>query len=639
MGGRVVRLEHVANSSKGTRISHLTRNLLPQILEQRNLDLIHIVTFGSVERSCIGGDADKAGPPVLRVSRCLHDNLKCVTRCRRCTTHRWPGGASNLSHTSSSIVHHDSPAADPAASELSLSPPPASSMTNDVQFRGTMGLLQLRGGGGGPRDEGKGVADWLDDWGPQEVDAAAPRQNALPVPAVSSDIVIDSRLPSAVGPAEATRGGPGGHDHPSLSPPPLQHQSGGRDQPRSSRSLGQRGEGSLEVSLISPERPQPPVAPTIFGVSSGTKIIVCGACCRDIPIVGITWRQCGCGSFRCETCARVACRQCGTTAVEGLHDFGAVLEGSPISVDPRTGSDMAYSFDEVAAFAWDRAFGGAQADVRSHASALTCSSCTVESRGITRSWCICRCGLTFCQCCYARGCDTCGARIPVRRVATQEDDFGTEERGLDSDCQDTTSEDGSGVDGRLHMPIILTPEAAFNRRARLLAEHAQTRMARRVHQRLLARAQCKSGMRPRRQRMSHVTVSFASANVTAAERLHEELKRGGELAQCDFIGVQELGLYGETLAHAEALIKRIQWSGFIDPAYRKHGGYGGGTGVLSRHLAGVRRIGGQSDLLKGRLSLACSYFGHSVITASFYGLSGGGPWLPSCPIGGSWRIA
>ncbi len=126
------------------------------------------------------------------------------------------------------------------------------------------------------------------------------------------------------------------------------------------------------------------------------------------------------------------------------------------------------------------------------------------------------------------------------------------------------------------------------------------------------------------------SVTFATVNVSTAARLYEELKRGGELAGCDYIGVQETALHGEALAQAEGTIKQSHWSGFLDEAYRKNAGFGGGTAVLSRHPAGVRRFGIKHGLLKGRCSVGCTFFGQSLTCASFYGLSGGslGAQLP-----------
>ncbi len=67
---------------------------------------------------------------------------------------------------------------------------------------------------------------------------------------------------------------------------------------------------------------------------------------------------------------------------------------------------------------------------------------------------------------------------------------------------------------------------------------------RRVRQegRVARQQQAKQGTRPRRQRGTHDTVSFGTVNATTAEKLRQELVLGGDLARCDFLGVQETSI-------------------------------------------------------------------------------------------------
>jgi hypothetical protein len=169
---------------------------------------------------------------------------------------------------------------------------------------------------------------------------------------------------------------------------------------------------------------------------------------------------------------------------------------------------------------------------------------------------------------------------------------------------------------------ILTPQQAHERRVRMIDEAAAARQAVKGFRRARAREQEKGGLRPRRSRAGRATVSFATVNITAVDRLREEIQRDGELAEVDYIAIQELGLHGEAVGDAEAWIKKARWSGVLDAAYKKHAGFGGGTGIVSRHPAGIRRIGTVRRLLRGRLSMGCTVIGVPVVNASFYGISG-----------------
>ncbi len=279
------------------------------------------------------------------------------------------------------------------------------------------------------------------------------------------------------------------------------------------------------------------------------------------------------------------------------------------------------TFWHAQAFAWDAAHGeaveGNQPSPRLH-----CASCQTNSLATSRLWSICACGLAYCGMCYSHGCEICGARVPARRAAPSA--YGHDTAWDPSNgvlWQQLDADEVSEAAEQLEAAVF-TPQEARSRRAKLLEAVAEARRDVKHLKRQTERDQIKLGLRPRRSRADGMTVTFATANVTSAERLKEEIRRGGELAQAGYIAVQELGLHGELIGEAEAWVKRAQWSGVLDAAYRKHGGYGGGTGIISRHPSVLRRIGAQRTLLRGRLSLGNAYFGFSVINASYYGISG-----------------
>ncbi len=357
--------------------------------------------------------------------------------------------------------------------------------------------------------------------------------------------------------------------------------------------------------------------PVITGASGGAPVIICNLCCRDWPIKGITWRQCRCAAFRCPECAAVPCPHCHTVAAEDYDH----PEGLPTHLPAVDGDVERYTCDGNIE-SWTTAAHGTGEGVDSHVrndtygSALTCVSCQTGSRQWHGDWYICGCGHSFCGDCSPAGCGCCGHKAPEPR------------RGLaytQPAAAASSAIHSAHVDEHLtslQMPPILSPEEAVERRSRLLADHASTLKMKRAEDRSLARRQEREGTRPRRPRAKGSTTSFATVNITAARRLREELQRGGELAKCDYIGVQETGLYGELVGQATDWIKRCGWSGVLDAAYRKNGGYGGGTAALTRHAAGIRRAGQTRSPFQGRKTSTITHQGRAINFTVFYGISG-----------------
>ncbi len=271
-----------------------------------------------------------------------------------------------------------------------------------------------------------------------------------------------------------------------------------------------------------------------------------------------------------------------------------------------------HAYKLTTTYAWD--YTTTIENKPTNASAMTCASCGIGSRLVRSGWQICRCGLAYCGSCNLSGCEFCGmTSLPTNIIPIEQQPAEETHMELDDAYTDETA---------LPMPTILTPEGALQRRERIITEHAEALIKARVVARERTKQQIREGRRPRRTRPPDDTTSFASANVTTSLRLKDELVRGGELSKCDFIAVQETGLYGELVGHATDWLRRCRWAGVLDAAYRKHQGHGGGTAVLTRHPAGVRRAAQTNGMLKGRLTPTVTQLGKAINFTSFYGISG-----------------
>ncbi len=265
--------------------------------------------------------------------------------------------------------------------------------------------------------------------------------------------------------------------------------------------------------------------PVVWGSNGESRIIVCSGCNRDIPIRGVTWRQCGCPAFKCEQCASRQCGRCNRVARGARDDL---LFDDPHGPAADTGGDEVvendgenWDFHHCAQFAWDIT-GEAPDQPHSDDSVLSCASCSVRSREHHGGWRICRCGYSYCVDCASWGCSACGESVGhgaavVRRVPT-------DQVATDSNANLGVVSEGEQA---LAMPQILTPYEALQRRRRILEEHDRTLTADRKRNRDVVKWQIAQGLRPRRPRNASSTVSFASVNVTTPMRLKEELMRGG----------------------------------------------------------------------------------------------------------------
>ncbi len=364
-------------------------------------------------------------------------------------------------------------------------------------------------------------------------------------------------------------------------------------------------------------RPQP----VITGRQGETPVIVCGGCMRDVPILNLVWRQCGCNAFRCGACAQRPCTTCGLLALQrgsSIQDAEEGLGDTAGHIDNRTvAAPEVWDYQAASWFAWDCAADDAVAG--SAPSALTCASCTVGSRSRQGHWSLCQCGFTYCAECAAWGCPACGG---LRAHLPRSADVPSGEIGNANDARDQAQEGASSDGETWDMPPILSPQQALARREAVLDKHRRQLGEKRRHSHVQEKRQAREGRRPRRQRDTGQSVTFATVNVTSPQRLKEELTRQGELADCDFVAAQEVGLHGELAGLASDWLQRHHWTGVIDPPYRKHAGYGGGTAVVSRHPTGIRRACHGAKLLRGRLTTGITQVSFSITVASFYGVSG-----------------
>ncbi len=359
----------------------------------------------------------------------------------------------------------------------------------------------------------------------------------------------------------------------------------------------------------------------ITGKQGEVATIVCLGCFTDVPVRGLTWRACACGKFKCANCARKQCLSCGRVPAE-RH---AAPWPAVISLHHAQGDAAALNFNEVMASAWDTAHS-AQQPSGTRTGLLQCASCHRDSHSCHEGWRICSCRLVYCAQCCGEQCEACGQIIwhDLNGAAEKESWQGSDISHADSSAHEGDDGLGDGAaPAHLAMPSILTPAAAAARRLNIMEEAAAARRVRRAKGRALAKAQIAQGLRPRRQRRTDAWTTFATANITTAEKLKEDIMIGGELTKCDFLGVQEHALHGCALAEAESWIARAGWAGVLDEAYYKCGGHGGGTAALSRHPAGLRRAGSPVSLLKGRLTLSVTQLITTVTFGVFYGLSGG----------------
>ncbi len=445
-------------------------------------------------------------------------------------------------------------------------------------YYGEVALLDLRGGGTDsgerqlrpppPPPLGAGVRGWLDD------DPELARHEA-------------AQLRPSGGPEETQR-----HD---------QHDEG-------SASLG-AGDRANDAASFRPR--------LVTGRQGETEVLICLACCKDVPVRGVTWRACACGAFRCAECALVHCAKCGGTA-ESNH--GSL---SPPQFNDSWGQEQQadYSFADTAAFAWDSTHADVESPSAETGSHLRCASCAVGSSWWAGEWRICQCRLAFCAYCARSGCEACGYLCEGAggNYDITEDEFGTAYGGGGFAYPEAPSQ---LADEAMAMPTILTPAAAAARREGMMAEAKVRKRAERANARAAAKVHIANGKRPKRHRRPDEWVSFATANITTAQRLKEEITRGGELAACDFLGIQEHGLHGGSLAEAEGWLAREHWAGFVGAADQKNEGHGGGIAAITRHAAGLRRACTPKGILKGRLSLGFTQVDVAITFGIFYGLSG-----------------
>ncbi len=147
-----------------------------------------------------------------------------------------------------------------------------------------------------PPDNGAGVLKWLEDEETVQFYSSVPLCSLRGGGSIETDLQVTE--------SSHSEDAPPAHDGPD---PEYQASDGYWDW---------LGDDTRQRSGEQP-RPQPP---TITGTRGEVPIIVCTGCCRDVPIRGLTWRQCRCPAFRCQACAPIPCPRCNAAAKEDLDD-------------------------------------------------------------------------------------------------------------------------------------------------------------------------------------------------------------------------------------------------------------------------------------------------------------------------------
>jgi hypothetical protein len=405
-------------------------------------------------------------------------------------------------------------------------------------------LLELRGGGplrssGHGRDDGRGVADWLE----AEDDAPPVRPPTIQANDANDTKPFVLRL----------------EDH--LDDPELQEHlrwldehvgSGDSSWSRPGCVVHEGEETSptcLGIATHSRSIARPPALWDIRGERNGRVVRICPQCACDCPI-GQRWGVCQCGAWKCESCIHRACRVCNRNGL--ASDVSDV--GGPPQQPSMPGNQEWDVFDagdddhdqledyfvmhDIPQANWSLLDDSEHPVGQGVADSIvgTCPRCKRWLGEWGTAWRICRCSAGICLDCWPQDCpicrpDSCAApEVNEGRVgsAGEED----EEARLDG-CQ---------VDqGGLQQPPATSPAAAHEERIRALEEESNKKKEARKQKRELRRLHEEQGKRPRREKPGERSATIVTMNVTAASTLIEEPKYGSALRGDNYLMVQELG--------------------------------------------------------------------------------------------------
>ncbi len=393
----------------------------------------------------------------------------------------------------------------------------------------------------------------------------------------------------------------------------------------------------------------------ITGERHGRPVRICPQCnqCREVD--DTTWQPRRDGLVICRACAH------------GLHggDEQPTSHGelAPATTPPPQMSEVSVSY------------AGAQSHLQTsndHPSSTgqtpprVCGCCSLDLAAMGSSWRICTCGVLLCDGCWnAYGsCPPCRGEMPTACIA----ESGSAEHVMCAHIADDDSSycsisdsvydqpqavtDATGFYGRDLRQRWLSPSQAEELRSSMMRNLAERRRERRVRTRDLAKEQVKRGVRPPRPPLLH-RATFLTLNPNCAARLRDEVQSGDLFRGVDIGFVQEHREAGEGLDKLVTWLRGRGWDPAPEGAYIKKTDYGGGTLVMANG-AGLRPLPPPPESLQGRIAWAETDLNGSVLCAAIYALSGQGAakqlhllrhvvqrvvtyGLP-CVLGGDWQI-
>ncbi len=265
---------------------------------------------------------------------------------------------------------------------------------------------------------------------------------------------------------------------------------------------------ALDQSRLAPRR--------ITGQVGGLDILVCKHCCRDAPTRDIGGNRACCGEAVCTDCAVYSCTRCPPTTGANAVNISLTRALGPGAFETTRSaagpngdeSDGPETHDVGAQDAdWDWNIGLAElgqatlnnapdpaqeALVRNHSGGMRCGNCDAGTNDGVTQWRLCRCYRTYCLQCSSEPCVDCPA-LHVWRDSRNEA-IGTNQDGT---ADHTEAAPESTYDPS---PLVLTPAAAAERRAHILAMQAAERTTRRREHRQLRKQHIRGGRRPRREK-------------------------------------------------------------------------------------------------------------------------------------------
>ncbi len=359
-----------------------------------------------------------------------------------------------------------------------------------VDYIGSVGVLELRGGGrrdgdGQRAPPGAGVWDWLNE----EDDAA---------------VVNDGEG------GRRDRDGDRPQDGADRGQQADQQRDGHGESGGASERGDDRAAGRTPINIT--------------GTWNGTDTRICAQCQLERCRAGEGWRTCPCGAGGCG-CSSVSRRYCGRPPDHWL------LADDPR--DPRRycigelcdAGDSGSEGDGARQWDWEDAFWhlngcGPSGQEEERAASGADERGTVATGNAADEW-----TSITCETCHEWGCEACGRRngVAARTASDAQGGHSAELAPQDDEARDDDRRCG------LPMADIMTPAAAWQRRATMLASAQAQRTADRTVNHARRRRQVAEGTRLNRRRGAG-TVSVASANITTAERLRHELKAAGDLS-------------------------------------------------------------------------------------------------------------